>query len=130
VELRGTLPASRALEAASVAMSYMHRTEIRKASAAAEQRLADLIRNTEARIRDLEGERGAAVEKLRARAAATLGDARRRLHTTSPAGVTQHAGAVLRGTGRFVRRNPWRAVALGALTIVAVGVLLGARERG
>ena len=110
-------------------MSYMDRREIRKASAAAEQRLADLIRNTEARIRDLEGERGASVEKLRARAAETLGDARRRLHTLRPE-VTEYAGAVLRGTGRFVRRNPWRAVALGALTIVAIGVLIGARDRG
>jgi ElaB/YqjD/DUF883 family membrane-anchored ribosome-binding protein len=83
--------------------------------------LEDLIESVEALLDDLKDQRGAAAEKLRTRAWATVKSARRRLADIRPE-VGDLAARTLRGTAKFVRRNPWRAVAIGALIVVAVGV--------
>jgi ElaB/YqjD/DUF883 family membrane-anchored ribosome-binding protein len=84
--------------------------------------LADLIESVEALLGDLKDQRGAAAETLRTRAWATVKSARRRLADVSPE-VGDLAAKTMRGTAKFVRRDPWRAVAIGALVVVAAGVL-------
>jgi len=87
--------------------------------------LEDLIESVEALLEDLKDQKGAAAEKLRTRAWATVKSARRRLAEVSPE-VGEIAARTLRGTATFVRRDPWRAVAIGALAVVALGVLANA----
>jgi ElaB/YqjD/DUF883 family membrane-anchored ribosome-binding protein len=84
--------------------------------------LEDLIESAEALLEELQDQQGAAAETLRARAWATIKSARQRLSDLRPE-VGDLAAKSLRGTLKFVRRDPWRAVALGALLIVALGVL-------
>lgn len=87
--------------------------------------LADLIESVEALLEDLKDQRGTAADKLRTRAWATVKTARRRLSDLRPE-VGDLAAKTMRGTAQFVRRDPWRAVAIGALVIVAAGVLASA----
>jgi ElaB/YqjD/DUF883 family membrane-anchored ribosome-binding protein len=84
--------------------------------------LEDLIESFEALLEDLKDQRGTAAEKLRTRAWATVKSARRRLADLRPE-MGDLAAKTMRGTVKFVRRDPWRAVAIGALVIVAAGVL-------
>ncbi len=84
--------------------------------------LEDLIESAEALLEELQDQQGAAAETLRARAWATIKSARRRLTDLRPQ-VGDLAAKTFRGTLTFVRRDPWRAVALGALLILALGVL-------
>ena len=84
--------------------------------------LEDLIESVEALLEDLKDQRGAAADTLRKRAWATVKSARRRLADVRPE-VGDLAARTLRGTAKFVRRDPWRAIAIGALIVVAASVL-------
>jgi ElaB/YqjD/DUF883 family membrane-anchored ribosome-binding protein len=84
--------------------------------------LEDLIESVEALLTDLKDQQGAAAEKLRTRAWATVKSARQRLADFRPE-VGDLAAKTMRGTVKFVRHDPWRALAIGALVIVAAGVL-------
>ena len=89
--------------------------------------LEDLIESAEALLEELQDQQGAAAETLRAKAWSTIKSARGRLADMRPQ-VGDLAAKTLRGTWTFVRRDPWRAVALGALLIVALGVLAQAGD--
>jgi ElaB/YqjD/DUF883 family membrane-anchored ribosome-binding protein len=89
--------------------------------------LEDLIESAEALLEELQDQQGAAAETLRARAWATIKSARSRLADMRPQ-VGDLATKTLRGTLKFVRRDPWRAVALGALLVLALGVLANAGD--
>ena len=84
--------------------------------------LEELIESAEALLEELNDQQGPAVESLRARASATLKSASRHLSALRP-NVEELASRTLQQTMGFVRRDPWRAVALGALAIVALGIL-------
>jgi ElaB/YqjD/DUF883 family membrane-anchored ribosome-binding protein len=91
--------------------------------------LEDLIESVEALLEDLKEHKGAAADKLRTRAWATVKSARRRMANVSPH-VGEIAAKTLRGTASglrttadFVRQDPWRAVAIGALAVVALGAI-------
>jgi ElaB/YqjD/DUF883 family membrane-anchored ribosome-binding protein len=87
--------------------------------------LEDLIESVEALLDDLKDQKGMAAEKLRTRAWATVKSARRRLADVTPE-MGELAAKTVRGTATFVRKDPWRALAIGALAVVAVGVLASA----
>jgi len=86
------------------------------------QGLEDLIESAEALLGELKGQQGVVVENLRDRALSTINTARRRLADLQPE-VQELATKTLKNTVTFVRSDPWRAVALGALLVVALGVL-------
>jgi ElaB/YqjD/DUF883 family membrane-anchored ribosome-binding protein len=87
--------------------------------------LEDLIESVEALLGDLKEQKGIAADKLRTRAWATVKSARRRMADMSPE-VGELAARTMRGTATFVRRDPWRALAIGALAVVGIGVLASA----
>ena len=109
-------------------MNHLHRGQHSQVIAATERRLMDLIESTESLLNELRSERGALADDLRARATITVRDARSRLQAMHPS-RSIYARAALKRTGRFVRTDPWRTVAIGALALVALGVLLSRWER-
>lgn len=84
--------------------------------------LEELIESAEAMLLELQDQKTEVADSLRKRASATIKSARRRLADLQPE-VQELAAKTYRGTVKFVRRDPWRAVALGALLVVAIGVL-------
>ena len=92
-------------------------------SAEIESGLEELIAGAEALIEELQDQKGEAVDNLRSRAAATIRNARRRLVDLRP-DVQDLAARTARTTAAFVRRDPWRAVALGALAVLALGIFV------
>jgi ElaB/YqjD/DUF883 family membrane-anchored ribosome-binding protein len=88
-----------------------------------ESGLEELIAGAEALIEELQDQKGDAVDNLRSRASATIRNARRRLLDLRP-DVQALAARTARTTAAFVRRDPWRAVALGALAVLALGILV------
>jgi ElaB/YqjD/DUF883 family membrane-anchored ribosome-binding protein len=91
------------------------------ASAAMEEGLQDLIDSASELLEGLKDQQGAAVENLRARASDTIRSARRRLAAFRP-DVQELATRTLQTTAKFVRRDPWRAVAIGALVVAALAI--------
>ncbi len=90
--------------------------------AAVEEGLQDLIDSAEELLESLRDQQGEVVEGLRARASATMRSARRRLEALRP-DVGELATRSLQSTVSFVRKDPWRALALGAVILLAIGVL-------
>jgi ElaB/YqjD/DUF883 family membrane-anchored ribosome-binding protein len=84
--------------------------------------LQELIESAEALLEELKDQQGAAAASLRDRAFATIKSARRRLGDLQPE-VSELATRTLKSTVSFVRQDPWRAVAIGALLVVVLGVL-------
>lgn len=84
--------------------------------------LEELIDSAQALLEELQDQQGPVVENLRERASATLKSASRHLSRLRP-GAEELASRTLRTTLGFVRRDPWRAIALGALAVVALGIL-------
>lgn len=84
--------------------------------------LEELIESAESLLVELEGQKTAVADSLRKRAAATIKSARRRLAQVQP-DVQELAAKTYRGTVTFVRQDPWRAIALGALVVLAIGLL-------
>jgi len=91
--------------------------------------LQDLIDSADALLEDLRDQQGAAVEALRDKVSQTVGAARERLEDLAPE-IRQAANEGLESAVGFVRRDPWRAVALGALTLLAFSLFsrLGGEE--
>jgi ElaB/YqjD/DUF883 family membrane-anchored ribosome-binding protein len=94
----------------------------KSAAAGAAAGLQDLIDSADELLADLQHQQGAAVEALRQRMTATVAAARRKLEEIAP-DIKAAAGEALDTTVGFVRRDPWRAVAIGALTLLAFSLL-------
>jgi ElaB/YqjD/DUF883 family membrane-anchored ribosome-binding protein len=84
--------------------------------------LQDLIDTADELLEDLQDQQGAAVEALRAKVGQTVGTARRKLEGLAPE-IKEAASETIDSAVGFVRRDPWRAVALGALTLLAFSLL-------
>lgn len=84
--------------------------------------LQDLIDSADELLQDLQDQQGAAVAALRDKVSQTVGTARRRLEQLAP-DIKEAAGQSLDSAVGFVKRDPWRAVALGALTLLAFSLL-------
>ena len=84
--------------------------------------LQELIDSAEALLEELRDARDPAVETLRAKLRRTVKGASSRLQALRP-DVSQLTSQTLEQTMSFVRRDPWRAIAIGALAVVALGIL-------
>jgi ElaB/YqjD/DUF883 family membrane-anchored ribosome-binding protein len=94
----------------------------RNAGAHAAAALQDLIDTAEELLEDLRSQQGAAVDALREKVSATVEAARSRLEALAP-DVQEAASATLDSAVSFVRKDPWRAVALGAITLLAFSLI-------
>lgn len=92
----------------------------KKASEAASG-LQDLIDSAEELLESMKEQQGVAAEKLREKIAATLENARARL---SQFDVPEIASDAVDSTVGFLRSDPWRTVAIGALAVLAVSLLV------
>jgi ElaB/YqjD/DUF883 family membrane-anchored ribosome-binding protein len=84
--------------------------------------LQDLIDSADGLLTDLQHQQGAAVQALREKVTTTIAAARRKLDELAP-DIKAAAGETLDSAIGFVRRDPWRAVAIGALTLLAFSLL-------
>lgn len=82
--------------------------------------LRAVIRDAEALLRATEGTAGEHIEEARARAEESLNGARRRMRDAG-AGMETSAREAASAADRYVRANPWTAVAVAA----GIGYLLG-----
>lgn len=83
--------------------------------------LQDLIDSSEELLESMKEQQGVAAEKLREKIAATLENARARL---SQVDVPEIASDAVDTTVGFLRSDPWRTVAIGALAVLAVSLLV------
>src|SRR5580658_7442350 len=83
--------------------------------------LQDLIDTAEELLEDVKDQSGEAVEALRGKVSATANSARERLAGLGPQ-IKDAASDALENAAAFARRDPWRAVALAALTYIALSV--------
>ncbi|MEP7242689.1 MAG: DUF883 family protein [Gammaproteobacteria bacterium] len=85
--------------------------------------LRSLVDSAEALLEGISEQQGPAIDELRSRAKSTLNEARDRLAMLKPARDRLQSQTV-RAAGRFIRRDPWRAVAVASLVVLAVGVFV------
>ena len=83
--------------------------------------LQDLIDSAEELLEDLKHQQGEAVERLRDKVSATISDARERIAESS---LSDTASEAYDNAVGFVRQDAWRAVAIGALALLAGSLLL------
>jgi ElaB/YqjD/DUF883 family membrane-anchored ribosome-binding protein len=84
--------------------------------------LQELINSAEALLEELRDAKDPAVETLRSRLKRTVKGASSRLQDFRP-DMRELTSQTVENTMSFVRRDPWRAIAIGALAVVALGVL-------
>lgn len=84
--------------------------------------LQELIDSAEALLEEIKDQKDPAVANVRARLRSTLKSASGRLAALRP-DVEEMTSRTIQHTADFVRRDPWRAVALGALAIVALAII-------
>src|ERR1700743_267158 len=83
--------------------------------------LQELIDSAEGLLENAKDLEGTAAEKLREKVSETVRSARARL---SELDVPEMASDAVDSTVGFVREDPWRAVAIGALAMLAVSLLV------
>jgi ElaB/YqjD/DUF883 family membrane-anchored ribosome-binding protein len=82
--------------------------------------LRTVVRDAESLLRSTEGQVGERVDEIRSRVEETLDSARERLREAGE-GKAAQAKAAAHSADKYVRENPWTAVAIA----VGVGYLLG-----
>jgi ElaB/YqjD/DUF883 family membrane-anchored ribosome-binding protein len=92
----------------------------KKASDAASG-LQDLIDSAEGLLESVKDQQGAAADKLRESMSEAVADARTKL---SQLDVPEIASDAIESTVGFLRSDPWRTVAIGALAVLAVSLLV------
>jgi ElaB/YqjD/DUF883 family membrane-anchored ribosome-binding protein len=90
---------------------------VERAGVTATAALQDLINGADELLQNLRRQKGAAVHGLRDRASGTIWAARKRMPNLRDA-----AGDSVDSSVGFMRREPWRVVALGALALLAFSV--------
>jgi len=108
-------------------MAKRETRRVRRAGSASASALHDLIETAEELLESLQDQPGAAVQALREKISATLEMGRRRLAALEP-DIREAAADALESTVGFVRRDPWRAVAIGALAALAFSVVMRVGE--
>ena len=99
----------------------------RQANRTAASGLQQLIDAAEEMLEDLRGQSGAAVEAMREKVSASAEAARERLAELGPQ-LSDAASDALESSKTFVRNDPWRAVALGALAYIALSFLFSGND--
>jgi ElaB/YqjD/DUF883 family membrane-anchored ribosome-binding protein len=106
-------------------MATKRKTHAKKKVSEAASGLQSLIDGAEDMLETLKDQQGAAAEKLREKVSATLENARGRL---SQLDVPELASDAVDSTVDFLRSDPWRTVAIGALAVLAISLLVRASE--
>ena len=83
--------------------------------------LQDVIDSAEEFLESVRDQQGAAVDRLRERVSATMGAARDRLKKLD---LPEAASDAMDSTADFLRSDPWRTVAIGALAALAISLLM------
>jgi ElaB/YqjD/DUF883 family membrane-anchored ribosome-binding protein len=83
--------------------------------------LQDVIDTAEELLESLRDQQGAAVELLRAKVSASIANARERIGELD---VPVLASDAMDSTVAFLRSDPWRSVAIGALAALAISLLI------
>ena len=83
--------------------------------------LQDVIDSADELLESLRDEQGEAVERLRTKIAASVTSAQERLESLEAREFARDAAG---STARFLRRDPWRTVAIGALAALAVSLVV------
>ncbi len=83
--------------------------------------LQSVIDSAEEALESLKDQQGAAAERIRERISATLDKARQRLDDLD---VPELASDAFEGTVGFLKDNPWRTVAIGALAVLAASLVV------
>jgi ElaB/YqjD/DUF883 family membrane-anchored ribosome-binding protein len=94
---------------------------LKKKVADAASGLQDLIDSAEELLESIKDQPGAAAQKLREKIADTVEDARARLADLD---VPEMASNAMNSTVGFLRADPWRTVAIGALAVLAVSLMV------
>jgi len=102
------------------------RTARGRAEAESAAGLQGVIDSADEMLESLRDEQGEAVDRLRTRVAASVQSARERLQSLD---VPELAGDAIDSAAGFLRSNPWRTVAIGALATLAVSLVLRASSR-
>jgi ElaB/YqjD/DUF883 family membrane-anchored ribosome-binding protein len=102
-------------------MATKRAKQSKKKVSAAASGLQDLIDSAEELLESMKEQQGAAAEKLREKISETLENARGRL---SQLDVQEIASDAVDSTVGFLRSDPWRTVAIGALAVLAVSLLV------
>jgi ElaB/YqjD/DUF883 family membrane-anchored ribosome-binding protein len=108
-------------------MATNYATQSKKNGSLAASGLHDLIENAEELLESVKDLDGAAAEKVRESVSKTVQDARARL---SELDVPEMASDAIDNTVGFVRRDPWRAVAIAALAVLAISTLVRRGSEG
>lgn len=82
--------------------------------------LQHVIDSAEELLESLRDQEGATVEKVRAKVSAAIKNARDRIGELD---VPEIASGMVDGTVGFLRSNPWRSVAIGALAVLAISLM-------
>jgi ElaB/YqjD/DUF883 family membrane-anchored ribosome-binding protein len=93
----------------------------KKAVADSASGLQHVIDSAEDLLESLRDQQGEAVDHLRARISTTIQNARDRIGELD---VPELASEAVDSTLGFVRRDPWRSVAIGALAALAVTLVM------
>jgi ElaB/YqjD/DUF883 family membrane-anchored ribosome-binding protein len=99
------------------------RAKISKAISDSSAGLDDLIESGEELLESLKDAQGEAADKLRAKVSSAVKNARARVKDVD---VQELASDALDSTVGFLRSDPWRTVAIGALAVLAVSLLVRA----
>ena len=83
--------------------------------------LQDLIDHADDLLDSIKDQPGAAAEKLREKVSDTVQSARSRL---SQLDLPEMASDAVDSTVSFLRNDPWRTVAIGALAVLAISLLV------
>ncbi len=102
-------------------MTVRHAMHAKRVVADSTSGLQTLIDSSEDLLESLKDQQGAAADRLREKVSATMKVAQRRLSDLDVSGATSEA---LDNTVGFLRRDPWRAVAIGALAVLALSLLV------
>jgi ElaB/YqjD/DUF883 family membrane-anchored ribosome-binding protein len=102
-------------------MTKRRAKQAKKSVGTAASELQSVIDSAEELLESLRDQQGAAVDRLREKVSATVSNARDRL---SDLDVPELASEAYDTTVGFLRRDPWRTVAIGALAVLAATVLI------
>jgi ElaB/YqjD/DUF883 family membrane-anchored ribosome-binding protein len=102
-------------------MAQPRARQAHKSVADAASGLQDLIESAEELLENIRDEQGAAVDRLRDKISASVSNARDRLADMD---VPEVASQAYDSTIGFLRRDPWRAVAICALAVLATSLLM------
>jgi ElaB/YqjD/DUF883 family membrane-anchored ribosome-binding protein len=102
-------------------MAMRHAMQANKKVTDAASGLQDLIESAEDLLESVQDQQGAAAEKLREKVSETVRSARTRL---SELDVSEMASDAVDGAVGFLRSDPWRTVAIGALAVLAISLLV------